>query len=161
LVVSGINDGANLGDDVLYSGTVAAAMEGRFLGLPAVAVSLDGCIHFESAARYAKQIVEKLLANPVEKHQVLNVNVPDLPFDQIKGIKITRLGKRHQADKIVKEIDPRGKIAYWVGPPGKISDASEGTDFHAIEHGYVSITPIKVDLTAVDQINLLQDWLNT
>ncbi|HIP76683.1 MAG TPA: 5'/3'-nucleotidase SurE [Psychromonas hadalis] len=159
LVVSGINDGANLGDDVLYSGTVAAAMEGRFLGLPAVAVSLVGNKHYESAALYAKQIVEKLLITPVQQHQVLNVNVPDLPFDDIKGIKITRLGKRHKAEKIEKGIDPRGKPIYWVGPPGEIADAGEGTDFHAIEHGYVSITPIKVDLTAFDQINELQQWL--
>ena len=159
LVVSGINDGANLGDDVLYSGTVAAAIEGRFLSLPAVAVSLVGKVHYESAARYAEIIVKKLMSEPLSSHQVLNVNVPDLPFDEIKGIKITRLGKRFPADKIVKAMDPRDREMYWLGPPGEISDASEGTDFHAINQGYVSITPLKVDLTAVDQIDVLKNWL--
>ncbi|MCK5820107.1 MAG: 5'/3'-nucleotidase SurE [Psychromonas sp.] len=159
LVVSGINDGANLGDDVLYSGTVAAAMEGRFLSLPAVAVSLAGKTHFESAARYAEIIVKKLIAEPLEGHQVLNVNVPDLPFDEIKGIKITRLGKRFPANDVVKGVDPRNREMYWLGPPGKISDATEGTDFHAIENGYVSVTPIRLDLTAIDQLSVLNDWL--
>ncbi|MDN2663841.1 5'/3'-nucleotidase SurE [Psychromonas sp. 14N.309.X.WAT.B.A12] len=160
LVVSGINAGANMGDDVLYSGTVAAAMEGRFLGLPAVAVSLDGTEHYESAARYAKKLVEHLLASPLAQHQVLNINVPDLPFEQIKGIKVTRLGKRHQAEMIEESIDPRGREIFWVGPPGHIADAGEGTDFHAVEHGYVSITPIKVDLTAIEQLPIVDKWLN-
>ncbi len=160
LVVSGINNGANMGDDVLYSGTVAAAMEGRFLGLPALAVSLVGKVHFESAAFYAKQLVEKLIQQPLSADQVLNVNVPDLPLAQIKGIKVTRLGKRHQAEMIEKGVDPRGRDIYWVGPPGEIADAGEGTDFHAIENGYVSITPLKVDLTATEQLQNLQDWLS-
>jgi len=160
LVVSGINAGANLGDDVLYSGTVAAAMEGRFLGLPAVAVSLVGSKHYDSAALYAKQLVSHLLQSPLAEKQVLNINVPDLPFSDIKGVKITRLGKRHQAEKILKNLDPRGNEIFWIGPPGEIADAGEGTDFHAIEHGYVSITPIKVDLTATEQLPLLEQWLS-
>lgn len=160
MVVSGINDGANMGDDVLYSGTVAAAMEGRFLGLPAMAISLAGKKHYQSAAQYAQILVNKLLADPLPKNQVLNVNVPDLPFDEIKGIKVTRLGKRHQAEMIETGVDPRGRDIFWVGPPGKISDAGEGTDFHAIEHGYVSITPLKIDLTATEQLNNLTTWLD-
>ena len=159
MVVSGINDGANMGDDVLYSGTVAAAMEGRFLGLPAMAVSLVGKKNYQSAARYAQILVEKLLRSPLSQDQVLNVNVPDLPFNDIKGIKVTRLGKRHQAEMIETGVDPRGRDIYWVGPPGEISDAGEGTDFHAVEHGYVSITPLKVDLTATEQLSDLSDWL--
>lgn len=159
MVVSGINDGANMGDDVLYSGTVAAAMEGRFLGLPAMAISLAGKTHYQSAARYAQILVEKLLANPLPQDQVLNINVPDLAFEDIKGIKITRLGKRHQAEMIETSVDPRGREIYWVGPPGKIADAGEGTDFHAIENGYVSITPLKVDITATEQLNTLASWL--
>lgn len=160
MVVSGINAGANMGDDVLYSGTVAAAMEGRFLGLPAMAVSLVGKTHYQSAALYAKLLVEKLLSTPLAQDQVLNVNVPDLPFDQIKGIKVTRLGKRHQAEMIETGVDPRGREIFWVGPPGKIADAGEGTDFYAIEHGYVSITPLKIDLTATEQLNNLTAWLD-
>ena len=160
LVVSGINDGANMGDDVLYSGTVAAAMEGRFLGLPAVAVSLAGSSHYESAARYAKQLVERLLKSPLVKHQVLNINVPDLPFEQIKGIKVTRLGKRHQAEMVEESVDPRGREIFWIGPPGNIADAGEGTDFYAVENGYVSITPLKVDLTAAEQLPVLEQWLS-
>lgn len=159
MVVSGINAGANMGDDVLYSGTVAAAMEGRFLGLPAMAISLAGKVHYQSAAQYAKLLVEKLLAEPLPRDQVLNVNVPDLPFDKIKGIKVTRLGKRHQAEMIETGIDPRGRDIFWIGPPGKIADAGEGTDFHAIAQGYVSITPLKIDLTATEQLNNLTTWL--
>lgn len=159
IVVSGINAGANMGDDVLYSGTVAAAMEGRFLGLPAVAVSLVGKEHYASAAYYAKQIVMRLLKQPVAQQQVLNINVPDLPIEQIKGIKVTRLGKRHQAELIEKGLDPRGREIFWVGPPGDIADEGEGTDFHAIKQGYVSITPLKVDLTDIEQLPLLQKWL--
>ncbi|WP_025564518.1 5'/3'-nucleotidase SurE [Psychromonas sp. SP041] len=160
LVVSGINAGANMGDDVLYSGTVAAAMEGRFLGLPAVAVSLNGTDHYESAARYAKQLVERLLASPLAQHQVININVPDLPYDQIKGVKITRLGKRHQAESVIESVDPRGREIFWIGPPGNIADAGEGTDFNAVEQGYVSVTPLKVDLTATEQLPILEQWLN-
>ncbi|MCK5819585.1 MAG: 5'/3'-nucleotidase SurE [Psychromonas sp.] len=160
LVVSGINEGANLGDDVLYSGTIAAAIEGRFLALPAVAVSLVGKKHFESAARYAEIIVKKLINEPLQSHQVLNINVPDLPFDEIKGIKVTRLGKRHPANKIIKAVDPRDREMFWIGPSGEVNDDSEGTDFHAIKQDYVSITPLKIDLTAIDQIQIVYDWLD-
>lgn len=160
LVVSGINAGENMGDDVLYSGTVAAAMEGRFLGLPAIAVSLAGREHYDTAAYYTKQLVERLLASPLSGQQVLNINVPDLPIDKIKGIKITRLGKRHQSEKIEKSLDPRGREIFWVGPPGDIADAGDGTDFHAIEHGFISITPLKIDLTATEQLPILELWLN-
>ena len=161
MVVSGINHGANMGDDVLYSGTVAAAMEGRFLGLPAIAISLVGNTHFQSAAFYAKLLVEKLLQSALPADQVLNVNVPDLPLAQIKGIKVTRLGKRHQAEMIDKSRDPRGREIFWVGPPGKVSDAGDGTDFHAVQQGYVSITPLKIDLTANEKLPNLAHWLAT
>jgi len=160
LVVSGINAGANMGDDVLYSGTVAAAMEGRFLGLPAVAVSLNGTEHYDTAAIYAKEIVQGLLKTSLPQHQVLNINVPDLPADKIKGIKVTRLGKRHKAEMIEKSIDPRGREIFWVGPPGAIADEGEGTDFHAIKQGYVSITPLRIDLTATEQLPALERWLS-
>ncbi len=162
MVVSGINAGANLGDDTLYSGTVAAAMEGRFLGLPAIAVSLVGSKleHYDSAAYFTCKIIEGLLKSPIAKDQILNVNVPDLPIEQIKGIKVTRLGARHKAAGMIKTQDPAGKDIFWLGPPGEEQDASEGTDFHAVTHGYVSVTPLKVDLTAFNQISSMQEWIN-
>lgn len=162
MVVSGINAGANMGDDTLYSGTVAAAMEGRFLGFPAVAISLNGrkFEHYQSAAIYARRIVQGLLAQPLTKDQILNVNVPDLPLDQIKGIKVTRLGARHKAEGIVRTQDPAGREIFWLGPPGQEQDATEGTDFHAIANGYVSITPLTVDLTAYGQLTALQNWVD-
>ncbi|UJF23587.1 5'/3'-nucleotidase SurE [Shewanella sp. OMA3-2] len=161
IVISGINAGANMGDDTLYSGTVAAAMEGRFLGLPAVAISLVGknLQHYQSAADYAARIVKHLLAHPIESNQILNVNVPDLPLDQIKGIKVTRLGARHKAEGMVKTQDPAGKDIYWLGPVGAEQDAGEGTDFGAVADGYVSITPLTVDLTAYNQLTKLADWV--
>lgn len=162
MVVSGINAGANMGDDTLYSGTVAAAMEGRFLGFPAVAISLNGrkFEHYQSAAVYVRRIVQGLLAQPLAKDQILNVNVPDLPLDQIKGIKVTRLGARHKAEGIVRTQDPAGREIFWLGPPGQEQDATEGTDFHAIANGYVSITPLTVDLTAYGQLTALQNWVD-
>ena len=159
IVVSGINHGANLGDDVIYSGTVAAATEGRHMGLPAVAVSLVGETHFASAAHYACLLVSRLRTHPLPSDQILNVNVPDLPLEQIKGIKITRLGNRHRGEKMIVMQDPRGKPVYWIGPPGEKQDAGEGTDFHAIEHGYVSITPLQVDMTAYDSVSGLTAWI--
>ena len=161
IVVSGINAGANMGDDTLYSGTIAAAMEGRFLGLPAIAISLAGkkLQHYDSAAEYAVRIVKSLLRHPIESNQILNVNVPDLPLDQIKGIKVTRLGARHQAEGMVKTTDPAGKDIYWLGPVGVEQDAGEGTDFGAIAAGFVSITPLTVDLTAYNQLSTLADWV--
>ncbi|NCB57054.1 MAG: 5'/3'-nucleotidase SurE [Gammaproteobacteria bacterium] len=159
IVVSGINHGANLGDDVIYSGTVAAATEGRHMGLPAVAVSLVGEIHFASAAHYACLLVSRLRTHPLPSDQILNVNVPDLPLEQIKGIKVTRLGNRHRGEKMIVMQDPRGKPVYWIGPPGEKQDAGEGTDFHAIEQGYVSITPLQVDMTAYGSVSELTTWV--
>lgn len=149
MVVSGINNGANLGDDVLYSGTVAAAMEGRFLGLPAIAVSLVGKEnkHYQTAAIVIKNLIEQLQRYPLPAQTILNVNVPELPLEQINGVEITRLGKRHKAELTIKEKDPRGQAMYWIGPPGLEQDAGIGTDFYAISTGKVSITPIKLDLT--------------
>lgn len=159
LVVSGINHGANLGDDVIYSGTVAAATEGRHLGLPAIAVSLVGGQHFASAAHYARLLVQALMTQPLPTDQILNVNVPDLPLEQIKGIRVTRLGCRHPAEAVIVEQDPRGRPIYWIGPPGATQDAGEGTDFAAIEAGYVSITPLQVDITAYRHLAGLQTWI--
>lgn len=163
IVISGINDGANMGDDVLYSGTVAAAMEGRFLGLPAIAVSMGSYEpkYFETAAKAIVQLVEKLQQQPLKQDSILNVNVPDLPWAEIKGIKATRLGNRHKAEDVIKQIDPRGEPVYWVGPPGKTQDAGEGTDFYAIEQACISITPLQIDLTRYDSLNGLSDWLDT
>jgi 5'-nucleotidase len=163
MVVSGINDGANLGDDVLYSGTVAAALEGRFLGLPAVAVSLcttpTGPRHFGSAARVARSIVAGLLTQPLDKSLVLNVNVPDLPFDQIKGMRAVRLGSRHRSEPVIAAQDPKGRRIYWIGPSGGGADAGEGTDFDAIERGFVAVTPLTVDLTRHAAMPEVRDWL--
>ena len=163
IVISGINDGANMGDDVLYSGTVAAAMEGRFLGLPAIAVSMGSYTpeHFETAAKAIVQIVERLAQQPLKQDSILNVNVPDLPWEEIKGIKATRLGNRHKSEGVIKQTDPRGEPVYWVGPPGKTQDAGEGTDFHAVEHNFISITPLQIDLTRYDSLQGLGDWLDT
>ncbi len=161
LVVSGINDGANLGDDVLYSGTVAAAVEGRFLGLPAIAVSLVGHAgrHFDTAAQVARRLVLGLRRNPLPADTILNVNVPDLPLAEIRGFQATRLGHRHKAEPVIRDRDPRGRTIYWVGPAGPAQDAGPGTDFHAVEHGYVSVTPIQVDLTRYPAIDPVAHWL--
>lgn len=163
LVASGINDGANLGDDVLYSGTVAAAMEGRFLGLPALAISLctrrEGGRHFAAAAEVARRLVEGLRAAPLAPGLILNVNVPDRPLDELLGLKVTRLGSRHRSERVVPAQDPKGETVYWVGPAGRGADAGEGTDFHAIRAGYVSVTPLSVDLTRHGELASLSDWL--
>jgi len=149
LVIAGINSGANLGDDVMYSGTVAAAMEGRDLGLPALAVSLvlDGGEHYETAARVVTTLLERLHESPVPCDTILNVNVPDRPWEALRGIEITRLGRRHKAEPVVRTLDPRGEPVYWVGAPGREQDAGPGTDFHAVRAGRVSVTPLHVDLT--------------
>jgi len=167
IVVTGINDGANLGDDTLYSGTVAAAVEGRFLGLPAVAVSLcltpDSPRNFASAARVAAQLLERVARHPLQGSEegpvILNVNVPDLPDGQLRGIKVTRLGNRHRAKPIVRAKDPRGREVYWVGNAGAGQDAGPGTDFHAVAEGYASITPLQIDLTRHAALADLQRWL--
>ena len=161
LVVSGINHGANLGDDVIYSGTVAAAMEGRFLGLPTIAVSLVGhkLQYFETAARVASDLVGRIERASLPSDVILNVNVPDKPYEQLKGVVAARLGFRHKAEPIVKSCDPHGRQIYWVGPAGKGQDAGPGTDFHAIRQGAVAVTPLKVDLTRHDEIPRLAEWL--
>jgi 5'-nucleotidase len=161
MVVSGINDGANLGDDVLYSGTVAAAIEGRFLGLPAMAVSLvlgDGA-HYDTAARVAAELVMRVQRTPLDRATILNVNVPDLPFEQIRGYQATRLGFRHRAEPMIKAADPRGRPVYWVGAAGKGADSGPGTDFHAVANGYVSVTPLQIDLTRHSAMEDIRDWL--
>ena len=165
MVVSGVNDGPNLGDDVLYSGTVAAAIEGRFLGLPTLALSL--CTepasgrHFETGARVARMLTEQLLARPLqERALILNVNVPDVPFDALKGFRATRLGFRHRSEHVIEARDPRGRPVYWVGPAGPEQDAGPGTDFHAVAHGYVSVTPLQIDLTRHAAIDRLAGWLD-
>ena len=163
IVLSGINDGANLGDDVIYSGTVAAAMEGRFLGLPAIAVSLvfkDRPVHFESAAEVVALLVQRLGQDPLPADTILNINVPDLPWNEIRGMEVTRLGYRHRAEPVVKMNDPRGKPMYWIGPAGKGQDAGPGTDFDAVRRGYVSITPIHVDLTRYQALEQVAGWVS-
>lgn len=162
MVVSGINAGANLGDDVWYSGTVAAAMEGRFLGFPAIAISLAStkrCEHYETAAKVACQLVQHLIKEPLPAGTILNVNVPDLPFDELKGYEVTRLGTRHCAEPTIKQIDPRGNEVYWVGPAGAEQDAGVGTDFYAIRAGRVSITPLQIDLTHYEAFDGLSSWV--
>ncbi len=164
MVVSGINDGANLGDDVIYSGTVAAAMEGRFLGLPAIALSLvyegEEAL-FDSAAEAAMVIVRKLREDPLPADTILNINVPNLPWEQIKGFEVTRLGHRHRAEPAIPLEDPRGRMLYWIGPAGPEQDAGPGTDFNAVKRGFVSITPIHVDLTRYQALEQVASWVNT
>ncbi|MFT4926602.1 MAG: 5'-nucleotidase [Phenylobacterium sp.] len=160
LVVAGINDGPNLGDDVLYSGTVAAATEGRHMGLPAIAVSLVGKVHFATAGQVAMQVVKQLQSHPLPADQILNINVPDVPLAQIKGIKVTRLGRRHQADSMSKQADPWGRDIYWYGPLGKARTVAEDTDFYAVANNFVSITPLTVDMTAYQSLSGLESWLS-
>lgn len=159
LVLSGINHGANLGDDVLYSGTVAAAMEGHFLGVQSIAFSLVGKQHFDTAAVIARALVEQHLLNPIPTNRLINVNIPDVPHSDLAGTQVTRLGARHHAEDMIKQKDPRGHDIYWLGPPGKEQDAGEGTDFFAVDNGFVSITPLQVDLTAHESLRAMNDWL--
>jgi 5'-nucleotidase len=161
LVVSGINAGPNMGDDTLYSGTVAAATKGRFLGLPAIAVSMNSHEpeHIETGARVALELVQRLMRAPLNENVILNVNVPDLPYGELRGIRSTRLGHRHKAEPVVKTTDPRGRTIYWVGPAGAEQDAGPGTDFHAVREGFVSVTPLQVDLTRHSALGILEDWL--
>lgn len=162
MVISGINAEANLGDDVLYSGTVAAAMEGRFLGLPAMAVSLcrrPGEPNYASAAYAAAVLMQRLCDDPLPADTILNINVPDLPWAQIKGFEVTRLGHRHRAEEIIPLTDPRGRTLYWIGPPGEEQDAGPGTDFHAVRRDKVSITPIHIDLTRYQALEQVARWV--
>jgi 5'-nucleotidase len=161
MVISGINAGANMGDDVIYSGTVAAAMEGRFLGLPAIAVSLVGKTfrHYDTGARAVVALVEHLRRHPLPADTILNVNVPDIPWEEVQGFEATRLGHRHKSEPVVQMRDPRERIIYWIGPAGPEQDAGPGTDFHAVRHGRVSVTPIQVDLTRHGAVPTLAHWL--
>jgi 5'-nucleotidase len=161
VVVSGVNLGANMGDDTIYSGTVAAAVEGYLLGIPSVAVSLASKVgeHFDSAIGIALQMVERLSRQPFGEPVLLNVNVPDIPAGKLRGVEITRLGKRHKAEPVVKLQTPRGETAYWIGPAGGAADAGPGTDFHAVESGRVSVTPLRMDLTHGSQLARAKEWL--
>jgi 5'-nucleotidase len=160
VVVSGINLGANMGDDTIYSGTVAAATEGFLLGIPAIAVSLTSKEggHFETAAAVAVELLERHERSPAGRW-LLNVNVPDLPREAIRGTRITRLGRRHKAEDTIRMKNPRGETVYWIGPAGPAADAGEGTDFHAASEGYVSITPLQMDLTNREQVHEVATWM--
>jgi len=161
LVVSGINNGANMGDDTIYSGTVAAATEGFLLGIPSVAISLasKSAGNYATAARVACELFERFRDRPLVAPLLLNVNVPDVPFDQLEGTEVTRLGRRHKAEPVVKSTNPRGEVVYWVGAAGDAQDASAGTDFHAISHRRVSITPLQIDLTQYTSLEHVRSWL--
>lgn len=161
MVFSGINHGSNLGDDVVYSGTVAAATEGRFLGLPAVALSLAATnpLHFDTAGRVAVELLQRIRRYPLPPDTILNVNVPDLPWSELRGFKSCRLGQRHKAEPVIRAKDPRNRDVYWIGAAGPEQDAGPGTDFHAIRNGYVAITPLQIDLTRYDSIHTLEEWL--
>ncbi len=160
IVVSGINAGANMGDDVIYSGTVGAALEGRFLGLPSIAVSLAGeHKHFETAAIATRQLVHHLTKNNIQSVGTLNINVPDVLFEELEGFEVTRLGSRHGAAPAIKAKDPRGRDIYWIGAAGDENDATQGTDFFAVKHNRVSITPLDTDLTYYRAFDDISKWL--
>jgi 5'-nucleotidase len=163
IVVSGINLGANMGDDTIYSGTVAAATEGYLLGIPSLAVSLASFEgkHFETAAAVARQCVQRFIRTPFPQPVLLNINVPDVTYDDLHGMRVTRLGRRHKAEPAVKSISPRNETVYWVGAAGPAADAGEGTDFHAVENGWVSVTPLQIDLTHREQMSGVSDWMLT
>ena len=161
MVVSGVNHGANMGDDTVYSGTVAAATEGFLLGVPSIAVSLvsKSASDFTAAARVARDLAERFMREPFPQPVLLNVNVPDVAYDRLQGIKVTRLGKRHKAEPVVRSVTPRNETVYWVGAAGGAADAGEGTDFHAVANGHVSVTPLQLDLTHTGLISPVFDWL--
>ncbi len=161
MVVSGINDGPNMGDDVLYSGTVAAAIEGRHLGHPALAVSMASHEpkHYDTAARVVRNLVAHLKEVPLPMDTILNINVPDLPFEELAGMRATRLGTRHPSKESIKQLSPRGETVFWIGAAGDIADDGPGTDFGAVRDGYVSVTPLQIDLTRLDSVSSVGDWL--
>ena len=163
MVVSGINDGPNMGDDVLYSGTVAAAIEGRHLGHPALAVSMatHEPQHYQTAASVTSTLVAHLREVPLPHDTILNINVPDLPLDQIKGLKATRLGTRHPSKSAIRQMSPRGETLFWIGAAGDIADEGPGTDFGAVRDGFVSVTPLQIDLTRFDSVSPVENWLNS
>ena len=162
IVVSGINHGANMGDDTIYSGTVAAATEGYLLGIPSIAFSLASRSgnHFDTAARVAHDLVMRFRDNPQSVPILLNVNIPDIPFAELAGTEVTRLGKRHKAEPVVRALNPRNETVFWVGPAGEAADAGEGTDFHAVASDHVSITPLQMDLTHQQQMPMVRQWLD-
>jgi 5'-nucleotidase len=162
LVVAGINCGANLGDDTLYSGTVAAATEGRHMGMPAIAVSLVGKHekHYQTAAVVTAKFIQRLQSHRLAADQIININVPDIPLNELKGVKVTRLGSRHKAELMEKTQDPWQRDIYWYGRLGEEQDGGEGTDFHAVANGYASITPLTVDMTAYNSLASMTDWVD-
>jgi len=161
IVISGINHGANMGDDTIYSGTVAAATEGFLLGIPSIAISLvaEGGNHFPTAGRVAAELVNRFRERSLEQPVLLNVNVPDVEYEKLHGFRVTRLGRRHKAEPVVKTSTPRGETVYWIGAAGSAQDAGEGTDFHAVASSFVSITPLQVDLTRYAQMEPVATWL--
>ena len=161
IIVSGVNLGANMGDDTIYSGTVAAATEGYLLGIPSIAVSLTSFEgkNFATAGRVARELVERFSRQPVWDPILLNVNVPDIPYSQLNGQEVTRLGRRHKAEPVVKTVSPRNETLYWIGAAGAAADAGPGTDFNAIERGCVSITPLQIDLTHTGQLASVAQWM--
>jgi 5'-nucleotidase len=161
LVVSGINNGQNMGDDTIYSGTVAAAMEGYLFGLPSIAFSHvnKGHAHLDAAARLSADLVGRYIEHRLPGPFLLNVNIPNLPYEQLQEIRCTRLGKRHQAEPVIRDTSPRGETIYWVGSAGEARLAGPGTDFHACASGLVSITPLQIDLTHVEQLDTIASWL--
>lgn len=161
LIVSGINDGANMGDDTIYSGTVAAATEGHLLGIPAIAFSLvqKGHAHLDTAARVAREVVDRYLARRELAPMLLNVNIPAIPYDELKGFEVTRLGRRHHSEPVIEAKNPRGETVYWIGKAGPEQDNGPGTDFHATASGRVSISPLHIDLTATAQLEQTRQWL--
>lgn len=161
IVMSGINEGSNMGDDVIYSGTVAAATEGRYLGYPAMAFSLMGpnFDYYDTAAKVAKRLLAHVQKHPISPDTILNVNIPDVPIHQLNGFKVTRLGNRHRAEPVIPAKDPRGRLVYWVGPAGLEEDAGPGTDFHAVRNSFVSITPLQIDLTRYSAMDELTAWV--
>jgi 5'-nucleotidase len=163
IVVSGINLGANMGDDTIYSGTVAAATEGYLLGIPSLAISLASKAgsHFETAARIARELVERFQKTPPGEAMLLNVNVPDVSWDELGGLEVTRLGKRHKAEPVIGTTNPRGETVYWVGAAGSAQDAGPGTDFHAVSANRVSVTPLQMDLTHQQQISMVRGWIGS
>jgi 5'-nucleotidase len=162
MVIAGINAGANLGDDALYSGTIAAATEGRFLGMPAMAVSLTGIKlqHYETAAKVVLKMLHMMKERPLPGDTILNINVPDLSWEEIQGFEATRLGHRQRPDPIVKDEDPYGREIFWIGPSGPEEDAGPGTDFFAIQNGCVSVSPLKIDMTSHAEVPEIGKWLN-
>lgn len=162
MVVSGINLGANMGDDTIYSGTVAAATEGYLLGIPALAFSLDSRSvgNLPTAAQVAREIVARWLRQPFPEPTLLNVNVPDVEPAKLHGIKTTRLGKRHKAEPVIRMKTPRNETCYWVGAAGAAQDAGEGTDFFAVANGFASVTPLQIDLTHVRQMSEVDRWFS-